>query len=117
MTTVPGSTGRSAMTTEWFAVRFAERIAARFAVGVAKALAWLALLGCPALAQEAPLAVPPVAAEAAHQVAAPDGLRARLLPDQPSAVRALAPAIFTDLSPVTASEPALRLPEDQRDDG
>ncbi|MEQ8859803.1 MAG: hypothetical protein RIC56_14260 [Pseudomonadales bacterium] len=68
----------------------------------------------PLRAAEAPL--PPVEAQASFQVIHPDGLAARLLGDQPSPVRELDPAIFTDLSPVTASDPALQVPEDQQDD-
>jgi hypothetical protein len=58
---------------------------------------------------------PPVDAEAAQQVAEPARLVERLLGDEPSPVRALDPAIFIELLPVTASEPAVRLPEDQQD--
>lgn len=62
-------------------------------------------------------APPPGAAQAAQHVIDPDGLRARLLRDEPSPVRGLDPAIFTELLPVSASEPAVRLPEDQREPG
>ncbi len=58
---------------------------------------------------------PPVDAEAAQQVAEPARLVERLLGDEPSPVRTLDPAIFIELTPVTASEPAVRLPEDQRE--
>jgi hypothetical protein len=70
------------------------------------------LLTPPGQAVEAPSDT----AQAAHQVAGEEGLRARMLRDEPSPVRELDPAIFTPLSPVTASDPALRLPEDQQDD-
>ncbi|MFU8814079.1 MAG: hypothetical protein ACNA7W_01960 [Pseudomonadales bacterium] len=78
-------------------------------------VALLALMLAPAGA----LAQPPLAtpqSQAAHQVTWPEGLRARLLRDEPSAVRSLDPAIFTEISPVTASEPAVRLPPDQQDE-
>jgi hypothetical protein len=58
---------------------------------------------------------PPVEAQAAHQVVQPEGLRARLLGDEDSPVRNLDSAIFTELRPVTASEPAVQLPPDQRE--
>jgi hypothetical protein len=44
-----------------------------------------------------------------------EGLRQRLLGDDGLAVRRLDPAIFLEVSPVTATEPAIRLPDDQRD--
>ena len=56
---------------------------------------------------------PPTSAQAAHQVDNPEGLRSRLLRDEASPVRSLDPAIFIELSPVTASDPAVRLPRDQ----
>ena len=59
--------------------------------------------------------LPPLPAQAAHQVAEDEGLWSRLLPDEPSPARRLDPAIFTDLLPVSASEPAVRLPEDQQE--
>jgi hypothetical protein len=78
-------------------------------------LRWGLLTLAPALqAAEAP--EPPVEAQATYQVIQPQGLPSRLLIGQPSAVRSLDPAIFIELSPVTASEPAVRLLEDQRDD-
>lgn len=102
MTTARACTGRCAMSTE------PRRSAAR----------WLALLmgahGAVALAAEPP--VPPASAQAAYQVTQPDGLHGRLLRDEPSPVRRLDPAVFTEILPVTASDPALRLPEDQRSD-
>ena len=66
----------------------------------------------PARAEPPPEA--PMAAQAAHQVVYPEGLRSRLLRDEPSPVRSLDETIFTELSPVTASDPAVRLPDDQR---
>ncbi|MDZ7669719.1 MAG: hypothetical protein U5Q16_09990 [Gammaproteobacteria bacterium] len=63
----------------------------------------------------APAPEPSPEAQAAHQVTQPEGLRARLLGDEASPVRRLDAAIFTELLPVTASEPAVRLPEDQLD--
>lgn len=74
----------------------------------------LTLLAGPAPGSDTPPA-PPGAAQAAQHVIQPASLRARLLRDEPSPVRGLDPAIFSELSPVTASDPALRLPEDQRD--
>jgi hypothetical protein len=73
----------------------------------------LALLGAGFVAA-APPPEPPTTAQAAHQVAHPEGLRSRLLRDEPSPVRGLDAAIFTELSPVTVSDPAVRLPEDQQ---
>lgn len=76
----------------------------------------LSLLLLPALATAGdPAPEPPLEVQAAHQVEQQSGLRPRLLGDAPSAVRSLDPAIFTALSPVSASEPALRLPDDQQD--
>lgn len=72
----------------------------------------LAFAAAAGLAAEAP---PPVDAEAAQQVAEPARLVERLLGDEPSPVRALDAAIFIELTPVTASEPAVRLPGDQRE--
>lgn len=63
----------------------------------------------------APAPEPSPEAQAAHQVTQPEGLRARLLGDEASPVRRLDAAIFTELLPVTASEPAVRLPDDQRE--
>ncbi len=107
MTTVHVSTGRFAMSAE-------RRIPA--AAGL---LAWL--LAAAALASDGasapPPPPPPTAVEAAHQVVDGGDLWSRLLPDEPSPVRTLDPAIFTELSPVTASDPAVRLPDDQRDGG
>jgi hypothetical protein len=74
-----------------------------------------ALLSAAAPAAESPQA-PPATAQAGHQVTQPDGLHGRLLRDEPSPVRRLDPAVFTEISPVTASDPAVRLPEDQRTD-
>ena len=67
--------------------------------------------GFPARAEAPPEA--PAAAQAAHQVVYPEGLRSRLLRDEPSPVRTRDETIFTGLSPVTASDPAVRLPDDQ----
>jgi hypothetical protein len=69
------------------------------------AASWRGLLS---LAAASAVAEPPPPAEmqAAHQVRGDSGERDWLLD----------PAVFIDLSPVTAAEPALRLPEDQRDD-
>lgn len=89
------------------AMRIEPKLARRFLCTAAALLAAL-----PGHAAEAPAD----AAQAAHQVAGEEGLRARMLRDEPSPVRELDPAIFTALSPVTASDPALRLPEDQEDD-
>lgn len=75
-------------------------------------LAVLAALFAAAASAEPP-PVPPPAAEATYQVAQPEGLRGRLLRDVPSPVRSLDPAVFTEISPVTASDPAVRLPPDQ----
>lgn len=77
-------------------------------------VAGVALAALPVLAAEAPES--PLPAQATYQVLNPQGLAARLQMDQASPVRDQDPAIFTELSPVTASEPAVRLPEDQRDD-
>jgi hypothetical protein len=68
-----------------------------------------------AIVQAEPPPEPPAPAQAAHQVVHPEGLRSRLGGDEVSSVRSLDPAIFTELSPVTASEPAVRLPEDQQE--
>lgn len=75
------------------------------------------LVGCVASAagHGAAAPEPPAEAQGAHQVVQPEGLRARLLGDEDSPVRRLDSAIFTELRPVTASEPAVRLPEDQRE--
>lgn len=101
MATAHACTGRFAMLTDL-----------RRRVGRA---GWLVLLmGVGATAAE-PVPPPPPAAQAAHQVADPGGLRGRLLRDEPSPVRSLDPAVFTELSPVTTSDPAVRLPEDQRE--
>lgn len=105
MTMVPASTGRSAM--------ICERRQA--VLGMLVGWALLAPSGLAAAAERPP--EPPPAAQAAHQVVYPDGLRARLLRDEASSVRTLDPAIFTELSPVTAAEPAVRLPDDQRERG
>lgn len=99
-------TGRSAMRTE----RAQPTV---FALALALALA----PACPGAMAAEPVPEPPPAAQAAQQVVDPQGLRARLLPDEISPVRSLAPAIFTELSPVTTSDPAVRLPRDQREAG
>ena len=83
----------------------------RFCVVALAAGLLLGALALPAAAAEPP----PVDAEAAQQVAEPARLVERLLGDEPSPVRTLDPAIFIELTPVTASEPAVLLPEDQRD--
>lgn len=88
--TAPVSTGRCAMRTSLF----------RSSIGAGLALL-LALPG-PAVA----IPPPPDEMQAAHQVRGAAGERDWQLD----------PAVFTDLSPVTAAEPALRLPADQRDD-
>ncbi len=94
-------TGRSAMRTE----------------GVWPVFALALALACPGAVAAEPAPEPPPAAQAAQQVADPQGLRARLLPNEISPVRRLDPAIFTELSPVTTSDPAVRLPRDQREAG
>lgn len=66
-----------------------------------------------AVASADPPPPPPATAEAAHLVVQPEGLRGRLLRDGLSPVRGLDPAVFTEISPVTASDPAVRLPADQ----
>ncbi len=96
-------TGRCAMSTERRHLRLWRSLASG-----------AALVVLPVLAAEAP--EPPAPAQASYQVLQPEGLAARLLGERASPVRELDPAIFTELSPVTASEPALRLPEDQQDD-
>lgn len=78
-------------------------------------LGGLLVLGLHGPVSATPPPEPPADAQAAHQVLQPEGLVARLLGDQPSPVRRYDPAIFTELLPVTAAEPPLRLPEDQRD--
>lgn len=98
--TMRAGTGRSTTTTDW-------RRLVRGLSGVAVLIAW------PALA--APPPAPADDAQAAHLVEQDQGLRARMMPDQPAPVRRLDAAIFTELLPVTAAEPALRLPADQVD--
>jgi hypothetical protein len=93
-------------------------LTAGVALGVAAAACSagaLAAEAAPSPALPGPAASPPAAAQAAHQPVPGEGLRSRLLGDEPSAVRALDPAVFLEISPVAASEPALRLPEDQRE--
>ncbi len=102
MTTGRASIGHCAMT--------AER-----AVPAALALALLLGAGSAWAAEPDAPPAPPLPAQAAHQVAAGDDLWSRLLPDEPSPVRRQDAAIFTELLPVSASEPAVRLPEDQRE--
>jgi hypothetical protein len=63
----------------------------------------LALCGLPAWSNVPP---PPAEMEAAHQVLYAAGSRDWRLDT----------AVFIDLSPVTATEPAIQLPEDQRDE-
>lgn len=87
---------------------------------IGPASAWLlvllpALLAGPVAVAAEPSSQPPLPAQAAHQVAEAEGLWSRLLRDEQSPVRRLDPAIFTELSPVTASDPAVRLPADQRE--
>jgi hypothetical protein len=80
--------------------------------------AWLlvpALLAAASVLCADPLPPPPQDVQAAHQVVLEEGLRQRLLGDDGLAVRRLDPAIFLEVSPVTATEPAIRLPDDQRD--
>lgn len=72
-----------------------------------------ALLWAAGAAADSP-APPPDVAQAAAQ-AAIQGLVAELGRGQPSAVRQLDPAIFIELTPVTAAEPAVRLPEHQQE--
>ena len=92
----------------------------RYAMSIEQLVKQLRLVVLLMLAPLCALAEPPPVAspesQAAHQAAWPEGLRARLSRDQPSAVRSLDPAIFTEISPVTASEPAVRLPPDQQDE-
>ena len=107
MVTIHAFIGRCAMSTE----RLHCRVGWPYLAGLLLMLMLLPLRG---LAVPPPAPVP--AAQAAHQVAWPEGLRVRLAVDEPSAVRNLDPAIFTGISPVTASEPALRLPRDQQDE-
>ena len=63
----------------------------------------LALFALPAWSNVPP---PPAEMEAAHQVLYGAGLRDWRLDT----------AVFIDLSPVTATEPAVQLPEDQREE-
>jgi len=72
-----------------------------------------AVLSGAAVAMEAP--EPPVESQAAQRVGESGRLVDRLLGDRVSPVRSLDPAIFIELSPVTATEPAVRLPENQQD--
>lgn len=78
-------------------------------------LAWslAAVISSTAAAMEAP--EPPVESQAAQRVGESERLVDRLLGERVSPVRSLDPAIFIELSPVTATEPAVRLPEDQQD--
>lgn len=76
-------------------------------------LALAAVISAPAGAMEAP--EPPVESQAAQRVGESERLVDRLLGERVSPVRSLDPAIFIELSPVTATEPAVRLPEDQQD--
>ena len=109
-------TGRCAMTTE------ATTEVRRPWLGPALAALTL-LLPAVAAGQSAPQ--PPVEAQAAQRAAATatavfsragqDGLHARLLRGVAASVRRLDPAVFIEISPVSASEPALLLPEDQRE--
>lgn len=98
MTTAFDCSGRCAMTIERAAALVVTSLALAASVAVAD-----------------PLPEPPLDAQAAHQVLLEAGLRQRLLGDDGLPVRRLDPAIFLDVSPVTATEPALRLPEDQRE--
>jgi hypothetical protein len=108
MVTTHAYIGRCAMSTERLRDRF-DRPSL-----LAGLLLMVLLLPLRGLAEPPPAPVP--AAQAAHQVVWAEGLRGRLAVDEPSAVRNLDPAIFTEISPVTASEPALRLPRDQQDE-
>lgn len=103
MTMDRAGTGRCAMRTDRL-----RTLALAVALGLAPVIV------APAYGE--PVPEPPPEAQAAHQVTRADGLAARLLADQPSPVRSLDPAIFTELSPVTASEPPVRLPDDQTED-
>ena len=100
--TAPESTGRCAMRAE------PGGRSARLGVCLVAALVGAAA----AAAADAP--PPPPAAQAAHQVTQPEGLRGRLLRDEPSPVRSRDATIFTGISPVTAADPAILLPADQR---
>jgi len=59
----------------------------------------------PALAQDAPMLVIPPEAEAAYQVER----------ERPAAAERMNTAVFTEISPFTAPDRAVRLPEDQQD--
>lgn len=74
------------------------------------------LLALPGAAAAAPAPEPPDDAQAAHQVVSGGSLRERLLGADGLPVRDLDTAIFLDVAPVSAAEPAVRLPDDQRDD-
>ncbi len=98
--TMHAGTGRSITTTERRRLLRLLMVVAGLAAG-------------PAHADPPP--APAADAQAAQLIEQDQGLRARLMPDQPAPVRRLDPAIFTELLPVTAAEPALRLPADQVD--
>jgi hypothetical protein len=91
----------------------------RYAMNVDTLARWFCLaLLTPAGGRAEPPPLPPPAAQAAFQMAPAgqvEGLRARLLRQEPSPVRSLDPAIFVEISPLAATEPAIRLPDDQRD--
>jgi hypothetical protein len=95
----------------------AHKPSGRFAMttdrGVWLLAPWL-LAAAPVLCAD-PLPPPPQDAQAAHQILLDEGLRQRLLGDDGLTVRRLDPAIFLEVSPVTATEPAIRLPNDQQD--
>jgi hypothetical protein len=84
-------------------------------VDLARRALLAALLLVPLTAPADPVPEPPLDAQAAHQVPQEAGLRQRLLGDDGLTVRLLDPAIFLEVSPVTATEPAVRLPDDQQD--
>ena len=94
--TGPVSTGRFAMLTSGLPRAVARRVTRGLGLLVCLALA------APAVGQPPP----PAEMEAAHQVQRDTGERDWKLD----------PAVFIELSPVTAAEPAVRLPDDQRDD-
>lgn len=111
MMTVPAGMGHCAIASE------RQCRNARPKSGVLRSLLAALLVAAPVSPSlwAAPAPEPSAEAQAAHQVTQPEGLRARLLGDEASPVRRLDAAIFTELLPVAVSEPAVRLPEDQRE--
>ncbi len=71
-------------------------------------LAGVVVLVCsaPLLADEFPADAPELDAESGHRIEEPGGWRDWRLD----------PAVFTEISPVTATEIAIKLPEDQREE-